>query len=152
MGLVEGVEGTNPMVFVEGLLRTLLPNANFSPYYTIERAHRILPRPGPSGAPPRTLILRLLNFRDRDEVHFAARVQVDVFYQNSKLLIFPDYSIETQKLWKSFDQVKATLQARNIHYSVLFPARLRVQDGEAVRFFACLREASAWMDTLPPHR
>lgn len=48
VGLAKGVAGTNPTV--EDLLRTLLPNVHFSPYYTIERAHCILPRPGPSGS------------------------------------------------------------------------------------------------------
>lgn len=103
VGLAEGAEGTNPAVFVEQLLHNLLPNAQFSPYFTVERAHRVLPKPNIPGAPPRTFILRLLNFRDRDEVLRAARVQGEVRYQNGKLLIFPDYSIETQKLRKSFD-------------------------------------------------
>lgn len=51
VGLVEGVEGTHPTVFVEDMLRSLLPNAHFSPYYTIERAHHIPPKPGPLGPP-----------------------------------------------------------------------------------------------------
>lgn len=128
-------EGTNPAVFVEQLLRNLLPNAQFSPYFTVERAHRVSPKPNIPGAPPHTFILRLLNFRDRDELLRAARVQGEVRYQNGKLLKFQDYSIETQKLRKSFDQVTATLRTRNMPYSVLFPARLRVQDGESVCFF-----------------
>ena len=151
IGLPEGVEGKDPTAYVEDLLRSVLPDARFSPHYTAERAHRVPPKQGPPGAPPRTLILRLLNFRDRDEVLRAARQQGEIRFENTRLMIFPDYSVETQRQHKSFDQVKGAMRARNIKYSVLFPARLRVQDGESLRFFNTPREASAWLDTLPPH-
>ncbi|PIO34345.1 hypothetical protein AB205_0040660, partial [Aquarana catesbeiana] len=131
----------------QGLLRDLLPEARWSPYFTVERAHRIPPKPGPPGSPPRTFILHLLSFRDRDEVLCTSRNVGDLRFQNTKLMIFPDYSVETQKLRKSFDQVKAVLRSRSIRYSVLFPARLRVQDGETTRFFTTPREASAWLDS-----
>lgn len=147
----EGVE-VNPMVFVENMLRNLLPDAHLSPYYTVERVHRIPPKPGPPGAPPRALILRLLNFRDRYEILRVSRSKGELRFQNTKLIIFTDYSVETQKLSKSFNQVKAVLWARSIRYSVLYPARLRVLDGETTGFFSSPREASTWLESLPPHR
>lgn len=55
----------------------------------------IASHPSGPGAPPPTFILKFLNFRDRDEVLRVARVLI---YQNNKILIFPDYSVETQKL------------------------------------------------------
>lgn len=55
VGMAEGAEGPNPIVFVEDLLRNLLPNAQYSPYYTVKRAHRVPPRPGPVGSPPPAL-------------------------------------------------------------------------------------------------
>lgn len=65
VGLAEWVDGLQLTEFVEKLLRTLLPAAQFSPFfYAVERAHHILPKPGPQGAPS----LKFLNFRDRDEV------------------------------------------------------------------------------------
>lgn len=82
VGMAEGVEGPHPTEFVEKLLRTLLPSAQFSPFYVVERAHRIPPKPGPQGSPPRTFILKFLNFRDRDEVLRVARVQGELAYQN----------------------------------------------------------------------
>lgn len=73
VGMPEGAEGKNLTVFMEEVLRELLPAAQFSPYFTVERAHRIPPVPGPPGSNPRTLIFRLLNFRDRDEILRTAR-------------------------------------------------------------------------------
>lgn len=57
---------TDPTAFMEHLLRTLLPRTPFSDFFVVERAHRIPATQGPLGALPRTFILKLLNFRDRD--------------------------------------------------------------------------------------
>lgn len=127
----------------------MLPDAQFSPYFTVESAHRIPPVPGPPGSNPRTLIFQMLNFSDRDEILRAARRAGEMKYQNVKLLFFPDYSLETQKLRRSFDQVKVELRARNIKYSILFPAKLRVQDGETAKFFTSPRDAVVWLESLP---
>lgn len=49
-------------------------------------------------------------------------------------MIFPDYSVDTQKLCRSLDHVKLNLRNKEIKYSMLFPTWLRVQDGKTVRF------------------
>lgn len=149
VGLPEGVEGSDPTAFTENLLRSLLPQAQFSPFFVVERAHRMPASRGAPGAPPRTFIFRLLNFRDRDLVLREARKLDALRYEASKIMIFPDYSVDTQRLRRSFDQVKLNLRNRKIKYSMLFPARLRVQDGETVRFFTSAEDASHWLDTLP---
>lgn len=64
-------------------------------------------------------------------------------------MIFPDYSGDTQKLIRSFDHVKLNLHNKKIKYSMLFPARLRVQDGETVRFFTSPEDASQCLEILP---
>lgn len=48
IGLPEGAEGQDPTVFTETLLRTLLPRAQFSPHFVVERAHRMPPARGPT--------------------------------------------------------------------------------------------------------
>lgn len=116
--------------------------------FAVERAHMMPAARGIPGAPPRTFILRLLNFRDRDQVLCEARKMDVLNYEGAHLMIFPDYSIDTQKLRRSFVQVKLNLRNRHIKYSMLFPARLRVQDGETVWFFTSPEDASHWL-TLP---
>lgn len=51
--------------------------------------------------------MKLLNFRDK--ILWASWAIRDLLFQKTRLLIFPDYSAETQKLRKSFDQVKVAL-------------------------------------------
>lgn len=147
LGLPEGEEGNNPVSFTEALLAKLLPQAQFSPFFSVERAHRMPPVRGPPGAPPRTFIFKLLHFKDRDAVLRAARAQGELLYDNTKLMIFPDYSVETQRQRKSFDTVRAKLRDCGLKYSMLFPARLRVQDGGSVKFFTSPAEAMAWIET-----
>lgn len=151
VGLPEGTEGAEPTSFTEKLLRELLPQAVFSDVFVVERAHRMPATRGPPGAPPRTFILKLLNFRDRDLVLRESRKIEQLRYEGAKLMIFPDFSIDTQKQRRSFDQVKMNLRNKKIKYSMLFPARLRVQDGERVRFFTSPEEASQWLETIQRH-
>lgn len=112
--LPEGVEGKSPTAFMEELLRSLLPAAQFSSHYAVERAHRIPPSPNHVDFPPRTLIFRMLNFRDRDKVLRAARGTGEFKFQTAKLMFLPNFSMETQKLCRSFDQVKASSPGNTI--------------------------------------
>lgn len=102
--------------------------------------------------PPRTFIFHLLNFRDRDLVLREARKVPEHRYENAKIMLFPDFSIDTQRLRRTFDHVKAQLRNKGLKYSMLFPARLRVIDGETTRYFTSPEEASHWLDTLPGPR
>lgn len=55
------------------MLCTLLPQAQFSLHFTVERAHRMPSVKGPRDTPSRTFIFRLLNFRDQDLILREAR-------------------------------------------------------------------------------
>lgn len=102
-GLAEGIEGKKPSVFMEDLLQSLLPSAQLSPYFTVERAHRVLPQAGPTGSPPRTMILQVFNFKDQDEILRASQAAGELKYHNGRLLLFQGYTMETQKLLSSFN-------------------------------------------------
>lgn len=64
-------------------------------------------------------------------------------------MLFLDYSVETQRLHRSFDSVKAGLRAKGIKYSILFPPKLQVIDRETVRFFT-IKNAMTRLESLPP--
>ncbi|XP_073480012.1 proteinase-activated receptor 1-like [Aquarana catesbeiana] len=52
---------------------------------------------------------------DRDELLQAARVMKEISYQNSRMFLFPDYTVETQKQRRSFKAVKAAMRAKGIN-------------------------------------
>lgn len=64
VGLPEGSEGLDPPSFLENLLITNFGREAFSSTFVVERAHRLVTRPPPPGAPPHTFIAKLLNYRD----------------------------------------------------------------------------------------
>lgn len=94
------------------------------------------------------LTLRVLNFRDRDLVLRSRKLEA-LRSKVSWLMTFPDFSVETQKQSKSFGHVKLSLRQRTLKYSMLFPARLLVQEGESHRFFTSPEDAPGWS---PFHR
>lgn len=141
--------GQDPEAYTEQLLRTLLPQAQFSTHFAVERAHRMPSVRGPPGAPPRTFIFRMLNFRDRDLILKEARKVGELRSENTKIMLFPDYSVETQRQRRTFDQVKTQMRTRGLKYNMLFPARLRVVDGETTKFFISPEDASRWLESLP---
>lgn len=66
LGLPDGTKGTNTTAFTEQCLTKLFPDARFSPFFTVERAHHISATRGPHKVPPLTFIFKLLHFQDHD--------------------------------------------------------------------------------------
>lgn len=56
IGLPEGVEGGDPTTFLETLLCDTYGREAFSPTFLVERAHCMLGRTLPTGAPPAHLL------------------------------------------------------------------------------------------------
>lgn len=81
IGLPEGSEGTDLATFLEKLLINMYGREAFSDTFVVERAHRMPARRPPEGAPPRTFIAKLLNFRDCDAVLWLARLKGNIPFQ-----------------------------------------------------------------------
>ena len=74
------------MVFLEKWLPEILgPSGSIE----VERAHRTLQRrPSEQGA-PRAFVLKLLRYRDVTQILDAAHKKGELWYGNSKIMIFP---------------------------------------------------------------
>lgn len=146
LGLPERAEGSKPAEFAESFLIQLLDLPAMPPTFVVERAHRVPPTPPIPGAPARPFLLRLLNYRDRDRVLAAARTKQDLRYENSKISLYPDYSPEVQQKRRSFTDIRKRLRDRGLKYSLLYPSKLRVLDGDRARFFDTPAAAESWLD------
>lgn len=146
VGLPEGAEGTVTTTFAEQFFKSLLTLGDLPPTYIVERAHRVPTGARPSGAPPRPFLVRFLNYRDRDMILAEARKHQDLKFENARIMLFPDFSAETQRRRRSFTDVKRRLREKELKYSMLYPSRLRVQHKGAVRFFETPQDASDWLD------
>ncbi|KAJ1112528.1 hypothetical protein NDU88_000791 [Pleurodeles waltl] len=125
LGFPEHTEGTTVEGFVEswikdGLQPVGLPREGVCG----ERAHRALVVSPWPGAPPRAIIARLLNNKDRDCIMQAAHESDRAVFENCKISIYPDYTNKVQTSRKRFLEVKAKLRAMNIRYMLLYPGML----------------------------
>ena len=145
IGIPEGVRG-DMMDYLEEWLQTEVAPEGLSRFFAIERAHRVPARRPPPGQPPRVVIAKILHFRDRDLILRMARKHGPYTIENSKVSIFPDYTLSVQKQQASFLAVKRELRNAGIQYALLFPARLRLMlDGES-HFYSSPQEAWDWLE------
>lgn len=101
----------------------------------VERAHRTPARPPPQGAPLHIFIAKLLNYKDRDAALRLAKEKGNIPIGNIKVAVFPDFSAEIQRRRQGFMEAKQMLRSRHLKYSMLFPTRLRAENGDCVLFF-----------------
>lgn len=146
VGVPEKAEGRDPVAFLESWLSDTVGKDLLSPFFAIERSHRVPTRPLPPGAPPRPMLIKLLNFRDRDTLLRAARDKGDLSINGQRVSLFPDFSGEIQKKRMLFLDIKKRLRALGVPYSMQFPAKLRVVALNATHFFDSPKDALSWLD------
>lgn len=123
------------MHFIEQWLLTKFGKDSFSLMFAVGWAHRVPTRPLPSGNPPRAFLFKMLNYMDHDVILSKARSIGDALVMdNSKILLFPDFSAGKQKR-AQFTEVKKRLPSLELQYAMLYPACLRVVAKDEVHFF-----------------
>ncbi len=112
-------------------------DASVSPVI-IERAHRIPSssqghRRRDGEAPPRTLITKFLNLKQKELVLKVARSKGIIRYKDHNLRLFPYLSAEVHRKRRSYDAVRQKLHDKGINlYRIIFPARLLLTRMEIV--------------------
>lgn len=79
----------------------------------------------------------------------VARKQQNLKFENTRIMLFPDFSTETQRKRRSFTEIHRRFREKEIKYSMLYPSRLRVQYKGSFKFFDTPQEASDWLDGNP---
>lgn len=93
VGLPEGAEGRDACSFLEKWIPEVLDAVALQSSGIIERAHRIGPMKD-SKAPPRTLIMRFLNYKDKQAVIAAAWAKKDIRYKNRQIRFMLTWPLE----------------------------------------------------------
>ncbi|KAJ1117917.1 hypothetical protein NDU88_006113 [Pleurodeles waltl] len=97
VGLPEGAEGRDAVAYSESWLRVLVPAGTLTPFFSVERAHRIPTRPRPPGSVPRPFIICLLHYADRDIILKTVRSSPPPRVGNAQIMRFPNYTLAVQK-------------------------------------------------------
>lgn len=93
------------------------------------------------------MIVKVLHFRDRENILRGARTGPGMTSDGNRISIYPDFSAATQKQRASFQPIKKRLRDLNLIYSMLYPAKLRIVENGKTYFFTNPTEASEWLDT-----
>lgn len=135
-----------------GFLQKWLTNA-LGGCYTyppiIERAYRIGSY-SPNATTRRVVIMKFLNYRDRENAMTAARRMKEIFYKNHRLSLFPDLSPETRRQQRRFNGVKAKLRALNIRNGMLYEAQLMITHKQRRIIFKSDEEAENYVKKIRP--
>lgn len=149
VGLPEKTEGQDAAAFLE---RWLLGALGLEPREApvIEWAHRIgsLPSNSSTGR-PRTLIMKLLKFRDKERVLKAARIKGKILYDSEQVRFHPDLSARMHKMQRSYDEVRKKLRDKGINkHRIIFPVRLLVTHDDRSHLFQNPAEADNFLQSL----
>lgn len=137
--------------YIEKWLLTIFDKNNFTPFFTVEQVHRIPTCPLPPGKYPRPFILKMLRYKDRENILALARTKGTIEMNGSKISFFPDFSVEVQKLRAQNDEGKRQLPALQIPYAMLYPTKQPVVVKGETHFFDTPKSAAQWLDRNEKH-
>lgn len=93
----------------------------------MDRAHRIGTRLGAGDKNHgQTIVALLLRYKDCQAILEAAQEKKHLMWNGKQVMIFPDYSRETQRKREAFSRCKKALHERKIKFGMLYPAILKL--------------------------
>lgn len=148
VGLPESVKGPDLFRFLQETLPELLHIKDVCSDLVVERAHRLgPPRAGTEGR-PRVVIFKSLNFIHKEAIWQASRKRKELHWEGSRLFIFQDYSAEVSRARREFAPLCSRLVKENRKFALLFPARLRLYDGNSFRDFSTVGDVEGYLREL----
>ena len=122
IGLKEGTEGKNAVIFFETWLHDTLDLKTKRGFIKIDRAHRALgPRKSNSNRP---VIIKLHNYGDKQVILSATREKGDILDQGNKIYIRQDLSAAVREARRKFNDTCEQLIQRGIRFQMRYPATL----------------------------
>lgn len=145
-GVPENAETLNVLAFLSDVIPRWFPNLGS---VEIMRAHRVgAPKEDTNGRPvPRTIILKLLRFTNRDKILKAARGAA-VELEGKTIRFTPDYSPHTFRRRVAFSEAMDALQKLEFRTFLLYPAKLKAIRGGTRHIFNTPREVKDFINSL----
>ncbi|XP_043961443.1 uncharacterized protein LOC122824645 [Gambusia affinis] len=134
VNLPEGAEGSDACGFLESWLPEVLEIPALRSPLILERAHRVGPKRN-AEAPPRTVIMRFLNYNQKDLIFKASKTKTDILYKNQRVRFYHDVATEIHKQRKQYDGVRKRLRELGLRHGIIPPAKLVLTyQGETFKF------------------
>lgn len=141
-GVTEGSESGDMVQWTETFIRELL---NMPPDFPLqlERAHRSLQqRPADESAPPRSLVVRFVNYQQKQQLLTKAWSMKNLQYKGKRIYMDHDYSAALQKKRREYTDIKKQLKEKNIRFQTPYPAKLRVHLKDGIKTYNSAWEAA----------
>lgn len=117
----------------------------------IERAHRIRTPTNIDSCKtcPRTLIMKFLNFKDKERVLRAAITKGNVLYNNEQVRFHTDLSAGMHNMQRDYDDVRRRLRDKGIlKHRIIFQVRLLQTQGARSYTFQTPAEVDTFVQSL----
>lgn len=154
VSLPEKKEGMDICAFLEKWLPEILELDSSHISFIIEKVHRIPSssqgrRRQDGNGPPRTIIMKFLNFKQTEQVLKAARAKGIIKYKDHNLRFFPDLSAEVHRKQRSYDAARQKLCEKGINrHRIVFPARLLLMHGDCTMTLNSPEEVENYMQRI----
>lgn len=148
VGIPEGAEKSNVTAFLNEFISATLGIDPTPGGIEMDRAHRIGKwlEAGDKNY-GRTIVARLLRYKDCQAILEAAREKKRLTWNGKQVMIFPDYSRETQRKREAFSRCKKALHERKIKFGMLYPALPKIFiSGQSPRVFDDPDEAMEYIE------
>lgn len=107
-------KGTSAVTFIENFIKTELGN-DLVHGLGIERAHHAMAPKLPQSAPPRSMVVRFLQFSVKEKILYAAWKK-ELRVQNKRVYVDHDYATEVQNKSKEYIPIKKILRDNGIRF------------------------------------
>ncbi len=149
VNLSEGAEGEDTCSFLESWIPEALELAPLRGKITVERAHRLGPRrQHQTNSAPRTLIMKFLNYKDKEAVMRAARAKRQILYKNQLVRFHQDMAAEMHKKLKEFEEARRQLRSLGLRYGTISPAWFIVTYKDRSHIFNSADEAEHFIKKI----
>ena len=140
-GIKEGLEMNDMSSFIQKFLSDNIHLEEELPV-RVERAHRAtVPKPKESTAPPRSIIVRFLDYSVKQTILQQAWSQGNIELEGKRVVFDHDYSQSLQRKRKAVWEVIKKLKEKNIKARTIYPAQIKITLDTGDRVFPSLLDA-----------
>nr|KAF6289959.1 hypothetical protein mPipKuh1_009791 [Pipistrellus kuhlii] len=101
----------------------------------IQDARRVPSKMNPRRQMPKHIIIKLANNNDKVRILKAARERQKVTYKGTPIRLATDFSTETYKARREWDEIYKVMQRKGLNPRILYPARLSIKIEGKIRSF-----------------
>lgn len=144
VNLPPDIEGDDAAGYLRKMLPKWIPGLQAAATLPLEidRAHRVY---SANSSKPRTMILRLLRYPDRQAILQGARKVKPTLPDGTRLEFYADYSSGTSRRRNAFKSARARLRQKGIDSFLIYPATLRISVNGKKRSFESVQDLEHYL-------